>query len=272
MHTFDRNLSPIYYVLYNRLFPANDNQRGIAMRPLPLLFLPLLLLMFITPTLSAEYRPWSEKIFVEAEKEYGEQAVKRLRYLHNLALENQELPVMAKLELVNTTLNHLPWIADAVHWKKADYWASPIETLATFGGDCEDIAIAKWITLNHLGISGKHLRLAYAKIKRTGESHMVLVYIENPEDAVENQNGWVLDNYVDDIKRGKDRKDLLAVYVTDAKGNLVLIKDTGTERSIQGVFKERKMKKLEDLKKKIAQDRIKYQAINDGYPLLPTTE
>jgi predicted transglutaminase-like cysteine proteinase len=231
--------------------------------------LPLFLIFFIPSTMQAEYRPWSEKIFIETEKAYGQMAAKRLRYLHNMALENQDLPVMEKLKLVNSTLNHLPWIADSVHWKKADYWASPIETLATFGGDCEDIAIAKWITLNHLGISGKYLRLAYAKIKKTGESHMVLVYIENPDAAVEKQKGWVLDNYIDQIKRGKDRKDLLAVYTTDAKGNLVLIQDSGSERSIKGVFKERKMKKLEDLKKKIAQDRKKYQAINDGVPLLP---
>lgn len=233
------------------------------------LLLSLLLTLVIPSTLWAEYRPWSEKVFISVEKEYGPQATKRLRYLHNLALENQELPVMEKLELVNGTLNHLPWIADSQHWKKADYWASPIETLATFGGDCEDIAISKWITLNHFGISGKHLRLAYAKIKRTRESHMVLVYIENPDAPVEKQKGWVLDNYVDDVKRGKDRMDLLAVYTTDAKGNLVLIQDTGSERSVKGVFKERKMKKLEDLKKKIARDRKKYQAINDGVPLLP---
>ncbi|WP_163335874.1 transglutaminase-like cysteine peptidase [Desulfopila sp. IMCC35008] len=239
------------------------------MRLLPFLFLSLLFSFFITATLYAEYRPWSEKVFIHAEKEYGQQAAKRLRYLHNLALENQELPVMEKLELVNRTLNNLPWIADSQHWKQADYWASPIETLATFGGDCEDIAIAKWITLNHFGISGKYLRLAYVKIKRTGESHMVLVYIEDPDEAVEKQKGGVLDNYVDEIKRGADRKDLLAVYITDAKGNLTLIKDTGSDRSIQAVFKERKMKNLEDLKKKIAEDRKKSQEINDGIPLLP---
>lgn len=239
------------------------------MRLLTLLLLSLLFSFFIASTLHAEYRPWSENVFIHAEKEYGPQAAKRLRYLHNLALENQDLPVMEKLELVNNTLNHLPWIADAKHWKQADYWASPIETIATFGGDCEDIAIAKWITLNHFGISGKYLRLAYAKIKKTGESHMVLLYIENPDEAVEKQKSWVLDNYVDEIKKGKDRKDLLAVYVTDSKGNLVLIKDTGSERAIQGVFKERKMKKLEDLKMKIAEDRKKSQEINDGIPLLP---
>ena len=127
----------------------------------------------------------------------------------------------------------------------------------------------KWVTLNHLGIPSKQLRLAYAKIKRTGESHMVLVYIDNPGDAVEKQRGWVLDNLTDEIKRGKDRMDLLGVYLTDANGNVVLIEDTGTERSVKGVYKERKMKKLEDLKKRIAENRVRFQELNNGRPLLP---
>jgi predicted transglutaminase-like cysteine proteinase len=259
-------LAPTIFIINSPLPSSTINE--ITMQFTTRLLLVQLLLCIPAP-LMAEYRPWSENVFIQAEKEYGKMAAKRLRYLHKLALDNQDLPDMEKLELVNTTLNHLPWIADSQHWKNADYWASPIETLSTFGGDCEDIAIAKWVTLNHLGISGKHLRLAYAKIKKTGESHMVLVYIENPKAAVDKQKGWVLDNYVDDVKRGKDRKDLLAVYTTDANGNLVLIQDTGSERSVKGVFKERKMKKLEDLKKKIMHDRKKYQAINNGIPLLP---
>lgn len=220
-------------------------------------------------TLLAEYAPWSENVFIQAEKEYGAMAAKRLRYLHEMALKNQDITVMEKLDLVNRTLNHLPWIADSTHWKQADYWASPIETLATFGGDCEDIAIAKWITLNHLGISGKHLRLAYAKIKRTWESHMVLIYIENPDDPIEQQKSWVLDNYINTIKRGSERTDLLAIYLTDAQGGLVLFDDKEGKRSIKGVFTERKLKKLDDLKKKILQDRERYTEINGGRPLLP---
>lgn len=232
------------------------------------IFLGVFVLLF-SPVIAAEYQPWSENVFIEAEKEYGPDAAKRLRYLHNMVMDNQELPVMGKLKLVNNTLNHLPWIADSQHWKSVDYWATPMETIATFGGDCEDIAIVKWVTLTHLGIAGKHLRLAYGKIKRTGENHMVLVYIENPDAPPQQQKGWVLDNYIDEVKRGRDRKDLLAVYVTDSKGNLALIADNGKERSVKGVYKERKMKKLEDLKKKITESRLKYQEINDGRPLLP---
>lgn len=83
-----------------------------------------------------EYQPWSEDVFTYVNEQYGEQAEKRCRYLHKLILENQGKTTKAKLDLVNQTLNHLPWIADQQHWQFADYWATPLETLVTFGGDC----------------------------------------------------------------------------------------------------------------------------------------
>jgi hypothetical protein len=38
-------------------------------------------------------------------------AGERLRFLHNLIIENQGSPDMEKAHLVNKTLNHLPWIS-----------------------------------------------------------------------------------------------------------------------------------------------------------------
>ena len=205
----------------------------------------ILTLTGVTPAFS-EYQPWSENVFHYISQEYGPDAEKRLRYLHSMVIENQDLPVMEKVELVNKTLNHLPWIADSTHWKQADYWASPMETIATFGGDCEDIAIVKWVVLVHLGVTREHLRLAYVKIKKTGENHMVLLFVKNPSSPIEELEIYVLDNYVEDVKRGSERKDLLAVYVTDADGNIVLLDEKEGERSIKEDYKELKKNKLED--------------------------
>lgn len=220
-------------------------------------------------TVWSEFQPWSENIFQHVEQEYGADAEKRLRYLHTMIIDNQDLPDMEKVELVNETLNHLPWIADSSHWKEADYWATPMETITTFGGDCEDIAIVKWVVLTNLGITKEHLRLAYVKIKKTGENHMVLLFVKKPAAPTEEQKIYVLDNYVEDVKLGSERKDLLAIYLTDADGNITLINDKDGERSIKGEYKDRKIKKLEDLKNKIAENRKMYQEINDGRPLLP---
>jgi predicted transglutaminase-like cysteine proteinase len=227
------------------------------------------IVLLTCPTVQADYQPWSEDVFKYIEQEYGEKAEKRVRYLHTLILENQDLPVMEKLDLVNGTLNKLPWIADADHWKQNDYWALPIETIATFGGDCEDIAIVKWLVLSHLGISPEHLRLAYVRIKKTGENHMVLLYLERPDLPPAEQKVWVLDNYVAEVKRGAERQDLIAIYHTDSKGNLVLIRDNGKDRSIKGVYEERKMKKLDELKEKIAANMKILTELNGGRPILP---
>ena len=53
-------------------------------------------------------------------------------------------------EWANDFFNALPWISDDEHWGKRDYWATPIEMLATNGGDCEDFSIGKYLTLTQL--------------------------------------------------------------------------------------------------------------------------
>ena len=228
-----------------------------------------LLLLIGMPICSEAYEPWAEAVFEHVEKEYGKQAEKRMRYLQNLIIENQNLSVSEKLELVNVKANNLPWVADKMHWKEVDYWASPLQTIATFGGDCEDIAIVKWMVLNHLGIGNDHLRLAVVKVKRGGESHMVLLYISNPEAPLAEQSVLVLDNNTDKILKAKERTDLFGILVIDVHGNLTLISDDGQKRSIKGEYPNRKLKPLVELKKKIAQERDTYTKLNGGRPLLP---
>ncbi len=235
-------------------------------------FIPILVcLFFVGNVFAATFHPWSENVFSHIKKEYGIQAEKRMRYLHDIIRDNQDKTVEEKLRIVNDTMHHLPWIADQTHWKKADYWATPLETISTFGGDCEDIAIAKWMMLRYLGIPAAHLRLAYVKVKKTGENHMVLAYVGRI-DLPREQRGtdtWILDNIEKKVKRGSERTDLLAIYATDAEGNMVLIKDTGNERTILGVRENTKMKKLAEVKKKISENNTTYRKLNNGQPLHP---
>ena len=216
-----------------------------------------------------QVQPWSEKVFQYIEGQYGKSAEQRFRHLHDLVMANQNLPVMEKLELVNRTMNNLPWIADQAHWKKADYWATPIETIATFGGDCEDMAIAKWVMLRHLGISGKHFRLAYANLKETGGGHMVLLYIDRPDLPWDLRTMYVLDNLVPEIRQGMQRMDLQALYFMDAGGGFVILDDKGSRRTVKATYKKREIEQLEGVKKAIDQQRRFARELNDGRPLLP---
>ncbi len=221
------------------------------------------------PAVSSEFQPWSENVFAHIGQEYGPDAEKRFRYLHQFIIDNQDIPDLEKVKKTNEVLNNLPWIADSQHWKESDYWASPLETIATFGGDCEDIAIAKWVVLRNLGLSADHLALAYVKIKKTGEDHMVLLFISNPSAPLEQREVYVLDNYVDGVVLGAERTDLLAVYAFDVNGTVVLFQDDGTKRSVKGVYEERKLRQLDELIAKVFETRKQFEQINEGRSFLP---
>lgn len=213
------------------------------------------------------FQPWSENLFVQIEKEFGEAGAERIRNLHELIIKNREKPDDVKLKVTNDAINQLPWITDRAKYDANDYWATPLETIATFGGDCEDMAIAKHMMLRLMGIPKQKLRLTYVKIKKTGEAHMVLVYIPDPDKPLKGQSLLLLDNFVKTIKPAIERKDLLGVYMVDGDNNLTLISDDGKSRKIKAEINNKKFEKLDKIKQKIAENRIKYQQYNDGRPL-----
>lgn len=97
-----------------------------------------------------------------------------------------------KLILVNLYVNRTAYISDADNWGVADYWASPREFFAK-GGDCEDYAIAKYLSLRALGFSSANLRIAVLWDARAQESHAVLVYSkDNLSLVLDNRNDLLL--------------------------------------------------------------------------------
>ena len=221
------------------------------------------------PASGAPPAPWSEGIFDHVRREYSEPAVERLRSLHELILANQDLPVREKLALVNTTLNRVPWATDAAHWRTEDYWATPLETIATFAGDCEDIAIAKWIMLRHLGIPGENLRLAFVQIKNTSETHMVLLYLDRVDVPWEQRHIDVLDNKDNEVRPGRDRDDLLAFYLMSGSGEMVVLTDEGGRRSVKKILANKKLQRLDAIRQKLEANATFYQQLNEGRPLIP---
>jgi predicted transglutaminase-like cysteine proteinase len=232
-----------------------------------LLFLFILVISATGYAQNTIFQPWSENLFIQIEKEYGKAGADRMRKLHDIVVANIDKPASVKLQVTNDALNQLPWLTDREKYNQEDYWASPIETIATFGGDCEDIAIAKYMMLRVMGIPKEKLFLGYAKIKQTGEAHMVLVYIDNPNDLVEKITPLVLDNYVADILPGKERKDLIGVYLVDADRNTTLLSDDGTTRKVKANIKGAKLDKLDKVKKKIIENYEIGKQYNDGRPL-----
>lgn len=164
----------------------------------------------------------------DIEARYGVEARERVQSWRQVIEDNQSRPVSEKLNLANQVFNRLKFEDDIVHWKAEDYWATPIETLATNGGDCEDLSIGKYFTLKELGVPDQCLRLTYVKSLTLNKPHMVLNY--QCDGSAEN---LVLDNIVPAIMPSVERTDLLPVYSFNASG-LWVAKQQGMGQQVGG--------------------------------------
>lgn len=117
--------------------------------------------------------------------------------------------VAGKDELMafNGFWNKVPYFSDAEHWGLPDYWASPVEMLASNGGDCEDYSIAKFFSLRELGVPAQNLRITYVRALKLNVAHMVLAYYPTPD-----ADPYILDNLTEKIQRASERTDLEPVY------------------------------------------------------------
>ena len=158
----------------------------------------------------------SERTLKSAETKYGQEARQRLVAWLELVENGKQKTAVEKLGLANNFFNRIPFEPDTEHWGKRDYWATPVETLASNGGDCEDYAIGKYFTLLALGVGVDRLRITYVKAKTrdpADQAHMVLTYYPEP-DAMP----LVLDNLDPEIKPASERADLVPVYSFNGNG------------------------------------------------------
>lgn len=159
---------------------------------------------------------------------YGSRAADRLQEWQELVDENQNESEEDKLEIVNDFFNRVRYIDDLTHWHQKDYWATPLEMLATDAGDCEDYSIAKYFTLKALGVPESKLYITYVKAIRLNQAHMVLTYFETPKSIP-----LVLDNLNKRILKASRRKDLVPIYSFNGDG-LWLARERGKGKSVSG--------------------------------------
>jgi predicted transglutaminase-like cysteine proteinase len=88
-------------------------------------------------------------------------------------------------------MNARRYVPDDKNWGMQDYWATPGEFLAR-SGDCEDFAIAKFLSLKQLGWTDDELRLVAVKDRTLGVGHAVLV-------AYFGGKIWLLDNQLEQV-------------------------------------------------------------------------
>lgn len=95
---------------------------------------------------------------------------------------------LAKLGEVNRAINlAIRPMSDEAQHGLPDFWSSPLATLTSGLGDCEDYAIAKYVALQEAGVSQADLKLLIVHDRAFGEDHAVL--------AVRFEGRWrMLDN------------------------------------------------------------------------------
>ena len=129
----------------------------------------------------------------------------------NLIEQTKRSNELNALKQVNDFFNQqIKFATDVQVWKKNDYWASPMQTLAMRRGDCEDFAIAKYFTLITANVPEQKLRLMYAQAiinEQLQQAHMVLAYYPT-SDA----EPLILDNLNTEIMLASARKDLKPIY------------------------------------------------------------
>ena len=79
-----------------------------------------------------------------------------------------------QLNLVNRYMNTHRYIVDPINWGVTEYWAIPNEFLKKFG-DCEDYAIAKYLSLLALGWSAEDMRIVVLQDMNLRVMHAVLI-------------------------------------------------------------------------------------------------
>jgi predicted transglutaminase-like cysteine proteinase len=186
----------------------------------------LLLLLWLTLINMALALEMNAQLISQVTKEYGRIAGQRVASWQRLMTSSKEVSVTQALELVNDFFNRIRFVEDSQHWHVEDYWATPLELLATNGGDCEDFAIAKYFTLLELGVPEDKLKLTYVKALATDQAHMVLTYYPDAQGTP-----LVLDNINPTILPATERTDLVPVYTFNGRG-LWLAKSAGQGRLI----------------------------------------
>ncbi|RMF46681.1 MAG: transglutaminase [Deltaproteobacteria bacterium] len=146
-----------------------------------------------------------------AEQRYGSQGTRAVTAWQKLIQDASSAGRIRRLVLVNDFFNRrIHYGEDPDVWQRRDYWATPLESLGIRKGDCEDFALAKYVTLLLSGVAEDRLRLIYVRAViegRATRAHMVVGYY--PEGG---KVPWILDSLAGEVLPADQRRDLTPVF------------------------------------------------------------
>jgi predicted transglutaminase-like cysteine proteinase len=93
---------------------------------------------------------------------------------------------------INSFINKWQQAEDQDVYNRLDYWAKPLEFI-TNGGDSEDFAIMKYISLRELGFSAEQMRIVVTNDVLRGVTHTILsIKLNSRSYILDSQNDTVL--------------------------------------------------------------------------------
>ena len=111
---------------------------------------------------------------------------------------------LVQVEAVNKFMNRAKYVVDQNNWGESDYWATIGEFMARFG-DCEDYAIAKYLSLRKLGFTNEEVRVVAVKDLNLKVGHAILVVILDGKY-------YILDNQIKQVVEAKSIKHYQPVF------------------------------------------------------------
>lgn len=134
----------------------------------------------------------------------------QLRQWNEFLTGLKERPALEQIWEVNARANQKAYRFDSENYGINDYWATPKEFLYK-GGDCEDYAVIKLLSLKQLGFSVDSMRIVVLVDTKLKTSHAVLaVYLNN--DIL------ILDNQMQEVVSQQELSHYVPIYSINEKG------------------------------------------------------
>jgi len=104
----------------------------------------------------------------------------------------KDKPINEQIAEINIHMNEAPYITDMINWGVPDYWAS-MRQFFDKDGDCEDYAIAKYLSLKELGLDADMMRIVVVQDTNLDVPHAVLVVsVDGHNLVLDNQISYVV--------------------------------------------------------------------------------
>jgi predicted transglutaminase-like cysteine proteinase len=118
----------------------------------------------------------------------------------------------ARIGVVNRAINlAIRPMSDLAQWGVPDLWSTPLATLTTGRGDCEDYAIAKYVALSEAGVADDDLRLIIVRDLALSQDHAVV--------AARIDEKWImLDNRRLTLLEDVEMRRVLPLFLLDHEG------------------------------------------------------